>query len=231
MLGQLHLLRHSLILDVGFGHGFLSFETASAAAVHIVGIDSLGGGQVKIAIGGRRISDLTMRISWVVGNAGMMPFQSMQFDAVISFNALQDVVMTGGEHMLTRVLEESLRVLRPGGVLGFADNAYPESAQRESQKLYELIQRKEFGARLPSIRVIAEELENQGLTNLTELRYDPNISLDEREAKIELRDIVEARPFGKVFNFRTLWQNYAKRIAHTGLSYPDVLLITGKRKE
>jgi SAM-dependent methyltransferase len=161
----------------------------------------------------------------------MMPFHSMKFDAVISFNALQDVVMTGGEQVLTRVLKESLRVLKPGGVLGFADNGYPESALRESQKLYELIQRKEFGAGLPPIRIVANELQNQGLTNLVELRYDPSISLDEREAKIELKDVVEARPFGKRFNFRILWENYANRIIDTSFSYPDVLLIMGKRKE
>jgi ubiquinone/menaquinone biosynthesis C-methylase UbiE len=71
MLSQLRLPNHSLILDVGFGHGFLSFETASAVAGHIVGIDFLGGEQAKMAIGGRRVANLTSRISWVVGNAEM----------------------------------------------------------------------------------------------------------------------------------------------------------------
>jgi ubiquinone/menaquinone biosynthesis C-methylase UbiE len=230
-LSQLHLPNHSLILDVGFGHGFLSFETASAVAAHVVGIDFLGGEQVKIAAGGRRIAKLTSQISWVLANAEIMPFRSTQFNAVISFNALQDIVMTGGEQVLTRVLKESLRVLRPGGILGFADNGYPESALKESQSLYEQIQRKEFAASLPSIRVVAKNLQEQGLTNLVELRYDPRISLDEAEAKIELKDIVDARPFGKVFNFRTLWENYERQIVETGLSYPDVFLIMGKRKE
>jgi len=231
LLSQLEVPNHSLILDVGFGRGFLAFESASAFEAHVVGIDFLGGEQVKIAIAGGRIANLTNQISWVVGNAGAMPFRGVQFDAVISFNALQDVVLTGGEEVLRRVLKESLRVLRPGGVLAFADNGYPESSLRQSQKLYQLIQRREFGVGLPTTRVVSNELENQGLTNMTELRYDPSISMDEKEAKIEIKDIVDARPFGKVFNFHSLWEDYARQISDTGLSYPEVLLIMGKRKE
>ncbi len=228
----LEKLSHSqadLVLDVGFGHGFLSFEAASTLDAQIIGIDFTRGEQVRIATGGLKLAKLLDRVSWVTGDARMMPFPKAQFDAVVSFNTLQDPCMTGGLQALMKTLEESSRVLKPRGLLCIADNLYPECARTVSQKLYAKIHRDEFRAVLPSKEQVLQKLKENGLEELVESRYDPKVTLSGKEAGIELRDVVEARPFGMDFDFETLWGKHGMDVNRTGLSYPDVLLIMGKR--
>jgi len=62
-----------------------------------------------------------------------------------------------------------------------------------------------------------------------EVEYDPRLRLDEKEAKVELLDIVEAKPFGKLLDFDTLWQRYGDEIRRIGLAYPRILAILGRK--
>ncbi len=136
--------------------------------------------------------------------------------------------MTGGKNALTGVLESSLRVLRSDGVFAFADNMFPECAEKDSQKLYWRIHKEEFQAALPSKESIIKILKESGLHDLKERLYDPSIRLSLEQAKVELTDIVEAKPFGRTFDFGSLWRKYESEIEKFGLSYPAVLLIGGR---
>jgi hypothetical protein len=49
--------------------------------------------------------------------------------------------------------------------------------------------------------------------------------LDEKEAQVELLDVIESKPFGKVIDFGSLWKRYGERIGRVGLAYPRVLSI------
>lgn len=217
------------VLDVGFGHGFLSYEIAVQTTADVVGIDFLGGDQLRIAKGGVRTGGLGDRISFVTCDARKLPFSPGSFECIVSFLGLEDVNMTGGRQSLTSVIENSVQALRPGGLLAFADNMFPECAEEQGQKLYSKIQKDEFQAGLPSKEIILSVLAKHGLRNVKEVSYDPHIALEPEEAKIELMDIVEAKPFGQSFDFARLWQKYGKEIETFGLSYPSILLISGQK--
>jgi cyclopropane fatty-acyl-phospholipid synthase-like methyltransferase len=217
---------HGTVLDLGFGHGFLSCEIAVQTNANVVAIDFLGGDQLRIAKSGVRTGGLEDRISFVTGDARRLPFSPGSFECVVSFLALEDVNMTGGRQSLTSVIENSVQALRPGGLLAFADDMFLECAKEKSQKLYSRIQNDEFQAGLPSKEIILSVLTKHGLRNVKEVSYDPNVTLGPEEAKVELKDVVEAKPFGKSFDFAKLWQKHGKEIETFGLSYPSILLIS-----
>ncbi len=213
-------------LDVGSGHGFLTFELASMTTYHIVGLDFLSGEQMRMATGGSQLGGFTDRVSFLVADARRLPFPGGKFDAVVSFNALQDVNMTVGEEALGEVVEEACRVLKIGGVFAFADSLFPECSRSDSQKLYGKIHREDFRASLPSLETLLSHLNS---LKITQVQFDPRINLGEEEARVEFMDIADARPFGMVVDFEALWKKHHSSIRSTGLSYPDVLLISGTK--
>ena len=213
------------VLDMGSGHGFLTFELASRTKSRITALDVLAGGQLEDSVRGARAAGVNERISWIVGDGRACPFQDSSFDAVVSFLALEDIHMIGGNDALQMVVQESCRLLKDGGRLLFADNMFPECARTEAQELYWTIQSKEFHAGLPSKRVVLNLLRERGMAGLLEEEYDPKIDLDEKEAKVELLDIADAKPFGKVIDFGSLWKRYGESIGRVGLAYPRVLSI------
>jgi len=187
----------------------------------------LSGEQMRMATRGSQLGGFTDRISFLAADARRLPFPGYKFDAVVSFNALQDVSMTLGEKALGEVVEEACRVLRTGGVFAFADNLFPECSRSDSQKLYGKIHREDFRASLPSLETLLSHLNS--LKNLTQVQFDPRINLSEEEARVEFMDIADARPFGMVVDFEALWKKHHSSIRSTGLSYPDVLLISGTK--
>jgi len=118
-------------------------------------------------------------------------------------------------------------VLKIGGVFAFADNLFPECFRTPSQKLYGKIHQEDLRASLPSLETLLSHLNS--LKNLTQVQFDPRINLSEEEARVEFMDIADARPFGMVVDFEALWKKHRSSIRTTGLSYPDVLLISGTK--
>src|SRR5213594_1090746 len=229
LVEQLHLRQNGHVLDFGAGHGFLSFELASRTRSLVTAMDVLGGEQLRDALRGAQASGLSDRISWVVADGQESPFPEGVFDGVVSFLALQDISMRGGVDSLSNVLRELCRVLRHGGVILLADNMFPECVHDDSQKLYSILQRQELSAGLPSKSFVVDLLRSSGMTGVGEVEYDPGLRLDEKEAKVELLDIVEAKPVGKILDFETLWQRYGDEIRRIGLAYPRILAILGRR--
>jgi ubiquinone/menaquinone biosynthesis C-methylase UbiE len=228
MIDQIRDRLKGPVLDLGSGHGFLSYQIAAETEAEVVGIDFLGGDQLQSAKNGARIGNLRDRISWVVGDARNLPFEEGSFDALVSFLALQDVAMTSGATALSGILRNCRAVVRQGGILALADNMFPECAQSEGQSLYSKIQSREFQCRLPSKNRLIGTLRTMGVHNLEEKFHDPRIELSAKESKIELKDIVGSKPFGRNFDFTNLWRKYGNQINSSGLSYPRVLLITGR---
>src|SRR5207245_4250303 len=158
-----------------------------------------------------RAAGVNERISWIVGDGRACPFRDSSFDAVVSFLALEDIHMIGGNDALEMVVQESCRLLKGGGTLLFADNMFPECARSEAQKLYWTIQSKEFHAGLPSKSVVLNLLRERGMTGLLEEEYDPKINLDEKEAKVELLDVADAKHFEKGIEFACMSKRYGER--------------------
>ena len=194
-------------------------------------MDVLADEQLEDSVRGARAAGVSERISWIVGDGRACPFRDSSFDAVVSFLALEDIHMIGGNDALSKVIQESCRVLRNDGMLLFADNMFPECVQNDAQRLYWSLHSREFQSGLPSKSFVFNLLHECGMTGLQELEYDPAISLDEKEARVELLDIIEAKPFGKVIDFGSLWKRYGERIGRIGLAYPKVLLIASRKRD
>jgi len=219
------LQRSTDVLDIGSGHGFLTYELASRTQSRITALDVLSGEQMGDSVRGARAAGVDESISWIVGDGSASPFRDEAFDAVASFLALEDIHMIGGNDALEMVVQESCRLLKGGGTLLFADNMFPECVHNDAQRLYWTLQSKELRAGLPTKSLVLNLLRECGMTGLRELEYDPDIRLDEKEARVELLDVIESKPFGKVIDFGSLWKRYGERIGRVGLAYPRVLSI------
>ncbi len=104
------MFRDKRVLDVGCGAGGKTCYYATLNPSHVWGIDTVEGYRCRAEAFSRRegLGDLT---SFVTGDAGDMSFPDGFFDTII----MNDTV----EHLAepVRVLDECLRVLRPGGRL------------------------------------------------------------------------------------------------------------------
>src|SRR3989442_14864023 len=122
LVDQMDLQGSMDVLDMGSGHGFLTYELASRTKSRITALDVLAGEQLEDSVRGARAAGVNERVSWIVGDGRTCPFRDSSFDAVVSFLALEDIHMIGGNDALSKVIQESCRVLRNDGMLLFSDN-------------------------------------------------------------------------------------------------------------
>jgi ubiquinone/menaquinone biosynthesis C-methylase UbiE len=110
-------INKGLILDLGTGPGYLPIEIVKRSPdLRVVGID-LSRKLVKTARANALQAGVQDKVHFEVGNAGRLTFQDNAYDMVIS---------TGMLHVLrdpVQVLNESYRVLKPGGEAWIYDPA------------------------------------------------------------------------------------------------------------
>jgi ubiquinone/menaquinone biosynthesis C-methylase UbiE len=95
------------LLEVGCGTGNISLALARRGA-RVVGLDVSG---PMLAAAQQRVREQGFSATWIRGGAGVLPFPKHSFDGVISILALDFMADRPG------VLQEMVRVLRPGGFL------------------------------------------------------------------------------------------------------------------
>ncbi len=98
------------VLEVGCGTGNISLALAQRGA-QVVGLDVSG---PMLARARAKASRADLFPAWVRGTAGRLPFAEASFDGVLSILALD--FMANRE----QVIQEMVRVLRPGGFLTVA---------------------------------------------------------------------------------------------------------------
>ena len=108
------LRRHTRVLDVGTGSGYLAYALAGTGTGDVVGVDLDPESYVMPAERSKLLSRLTPepeRVHLAHGDVHALPFADASFDLVCS--------MTAVEHFadLERAAEEMARVLRPGGLM------------------------------------------------------------------------------------------------------------------
>ena len=103
------------VLDDGTGTGSLAIMLKRAQpAATVVAIDA---DPQVLAIARRKGSVATADVSWVEGMAQSLPFESKQFDCVVTSLLLHHL----DDAAKAEALAEMRRVLRPGGMLVLAD--------------------------------------------------------------------------------------------------------------
>jgi 2-polyprenyl-6-hydroxyphenyl methylase / 3-demethylubiquinone-9 3-methyltransferase len=98
------------VLDVGCGGGYLA-ESVARVGAQVSAVDL----SVPTIEAARRHSQAAgLAIDYRAADAAALPFSDASFDAVVSSDFLEHVM-----DRLDAVLAEQVRVLRPGGLLGF----------------------------------------------------------------------------------------------------------------
>jgi len=110
------------VLDIGCGSGALAIRVAkSHLDTRVFGVDMWGAnwesskGRCEL---NARTEGVTERVSFESADAASLPFESESFDAVVSNFVFHEV---HGVRDKRKLLEEALRVLRPGGTFVFQD--------------------------------------------------------------------------------------------------------------
>ncbi len=124
----LHLGPLSLVLDVACGRGTSAFHLAEAFGCRVVGVD-LSEENVGMATAEAERRNLSGEVRFQTGDAERLPFDENIFDSIICECAF----CTFPSKQIAA--KEFLRVLKPGGRLGFSDLTGPEEAIPELEGL------------------------------------------------------------------------------------------------
>lgn len=102
-------LRGAAVVDLACGTGTVALA-ASAAGAHVTAVDIT---PELVALGAQKAEKAGVTVSWVTADAGDTGLPGGSFDAVVSNMGIIFVEPT-------RQVAEIVRLLRPGGVLGFS---------------------------------------------------------------------------------------------------------------
>ena len=171
------------VLDVGCGTGGFAREIARSTSARVTGYDC----SERFIEFARRLPPLEAgcgAVTWVVGDAEQLPFESSSFDRVLLSLVL---------HQLARPLAavvEAFRVLCGGGLVLVRTIAPDDVAERVPERYLPAMAAAD-AARLPRIEVVADWLEQAGLGQITVARHLRNKRLvladQERELRTEAR--------------------------------------------
>jgi len=221
-----------LVLEIGYGQGYLSMELASVLEYgKVVGVDLL---HENCTIGVTRwiAKQLGMqgRIALVSSDSTKLPFINETFDAVVSFLALQDIARTRKKKGVLTTIDEACRVVKKDGIIGIADDSLARCRSEEEQRRLFTAIKRYWHKLLPSEKELVKRMERNGVSNSRILFYDPKESLLPKDAERELRLSVEwAKPFGVEVDFDNFWKEVGEIVRRNGRVSSQVALLLGRK--
>lgn len=134
LVEEVNLSRPRLVLEIGYGQGYLTMELASALSRgEVVGIDLLREhSTIAVTRWYAKQFKMEKRISLIASDSTKLPFRGGSFDAVVSFRALQDIKSTRGKKGVLVTVNEACRVVKKNGIIAIADDSFP-SCKPEGQ--------------------------------------------------------------------------------------------------
>jgi ubiquinone/menaquinone biosynthesis C-methylase UbiE len=229
---QVGLKPNWLVLEIGYGQGYLSMELASVLKYgKVVGIDFL---HENCTIGVTRwiAKQLGMqeRIALVSSDSTKLPFNKSTFDAVVSFLALQDIVGTRKKRGVLATVDEACRVVKKGGIVAIADDSFAHCRPEGEQRMLFTAIKRYWHKLLPSEKELMKRMGRNGISDSRTLFYNPNESLLPKDAERELRLSVEwAKPFGIKVDFDNFWKEVDEVVRRNGRVYSKVALLLGRK--
>jgi ubiquinone/menaquinone biosynthesis C-methylase UbiE len=229
---QVGLKPDSLVLEIGYGQGYLSMELASVLTYgKLIGIDLLHE-NCTIGVTHWITKQLGMqeKMALVSSDSTRLPFMKETFDAVVSFLALQNIKNTRGSEGVLVAVDEACRVVKKGGIVAIADDSFPLCRPKADQgRLFDAIKR-HWGILLPSTKELIERMKKNGISEAKALSYDPEESLPPKDAERELRLSVKwAEPFGVKVDFGNFWEEVGEIVRRSGRTYGKVVLLLGRK--
>lgn len=138
MASHVPLEEGARVLDLGSGYGGPARLLASRFGCQVTGLN-LSAVEIDEAIRQTKEQGLDHLVSFDQGDFHELPYADLTFDVVWS----QDSLMYGADKR--RILEEVLRILKPGGVLDFTDIlASRDLASDDRARLYERVRTPEM---------------------------------------------------------------------------------------
>ena len=230
LVEQVNPFNPRLVLEIGYGQGYLTMELAYALrAGEIVGIDFLHEhSTIAVTRWYAKQFKMDRRITLIASDSTRLPFRGGSFDAVVSFRALQDIKSTTGENGVLVTVNEACRVVKKNGVVAIADDSFPSCRPTGGQgRLFDAIKRYWHNL-LPSTKEIIEAMEKNGISPVRILSYDPKERLLPQDAERELRLSVEcAKPFGVNVDFDNFWKETSEVVRKQGRVFSQVILLLG----
>ena len=122
-----HIQAHASVLDIGSGNGVLAVKCAQQyAQANVTGIDYWGKNweySKSICENNAQAGGVADRVHFQKGDAAALPFADATFEAAISNLTFHEVRSAADKRA---VLQEALRVVKPGGSFAFVDYFYDE---------------------------------------------------------------------------------------------------------
>jgi len=230
LVEQVNLNPDWLVLEIGYGQGYLTMELASAlSAGEVVGIDLLREhSTIAVTRWFARQFGTERRIGLIACDSTKLPFRGGSFDAVVSFRALQDIKSTRGNMGVLVTVNEACRVVKKNGTVAIADESFPECKPKGDQgRLFDAVKR-HWRELLPSTKEIIEAMDKNGVSRAKVLSYDPKESLLPKDAERELRLSVEwVKAFGVKVDFDKFWKEAGEVVKKQGRIFPPIILLFG----
>jgi ubiquinone/menaquinone biosynthesis C-methylase UbiE len=229
LVEQISPSRPGLVLEIGYGQGYLTLEAVSSLSADVVGLDLLHEhSTVAVTRWYARHFGMERRITLMACDSTSLPLRGESFDAVISFRALQDIKSTRGNKGVLATVKEACRVAKKNGTVAIADDSFPSCKPAGQQgRLFCAIKRY-WRNLLPSAAKITEVMEKNAVSQVKVLSYDPKESLLPKDAERELRLSVEcAEPLGVNVDFDGFWNEVSEVVERDGRIFPQLVLLLG----
>lgn len=127
ILQRVQVKAQASVLDIGSGNGVLAIKLAQLQPnADVTGIDYWGQDweySKSVCEKNARVADVEGRVHFQKGDAAALPFPDGTFDAAISNLTFHEVKSVADKRA---VLQEALRVVKPGGTFAFVDYFYDE---------------------------------------------------------------------------------------------------------
>jgi ubiquinone/menaquinone biosynthesis C-methylase UbiE len=232
LVEQANLSPRGLVLEIGYGQGYLTMELASVLRTgKVVGIDLL---HERVTSGVTRwIANqigIRKRIALLACDSTRLPFRDGSFDTVVSFLALQDIRNTKNNGGVLATVNEACRVAKRSASVAIADDSFPScKPEGEQGRLFDGMKRYWHNL-LPSSEQIVETMRKSGISQVKVLSYDPKESLLPKDAERELRLSVESMKAFKVeVDFENFWKHVGKVVEKQGRIFPCIILLLGTK--
>jgi ubiquinone/menaquinone biosynthesis C-methylase UbiE len=230
LVEEVNLSRPRLVLEIGYGQGYLTMELASAlSSGEVVGIDLLREhSTIAVTRWYAKQFKMEKRTSLIASDSTRLPFRGGSFNAVVSFRALQDIKNTRGNRGVLVTVNEACRVVKKNGIIAIADDSFPNCKPEGQQgRLFHAIKRY-WRNLLPSIKEIIEAMEKNRISQVRVLSYDPKENLLPQDAERELRVNAECvKPFGVNVDFDNFWEEAGEVVTKQGRVFSQVILLVG----
>jgi len=169
LLSKLPLNRNSRVMDIACGKGRTSVQIAKKYGCNVVGIDILEDSieEARLFAKKNRVEHL---VSFQVADAKNLPFNDNEFDVTLAQAML---ILIDDKN---KVMQEVVRVLKPGGISGWLELSWKKEITKEFQKQASVEICAMCISNVVSFQMWEDTFKNNGFTKVDVNKFDMDYS-------------------------------------------------------